>query len=414
MLKRFLVVLLSTTFFSSTKAEPDNLGAGSLNTIAVPAVKTGNSPDNLYKEIAQAQTPKSQAQKVKPKYIKPASGIGIIATDDYHGGDPEQGWACTAFCVADDVIATSAHCLTGAKGGDLPTLDSVVFSLRSYILDGVRPSVLLGRYEYSKLQSVDERNPHLAIYSGYDFKRRTPASIANDWAFAKLQRPICRSKSLSFRVMKDDELITAANNQQIFMIAYDEENIVEPNLSFRCKIFSKSDSEKVPWNIRQAMRRNKAIVIHDCISRLGSSGGPVFVDTYGVPEVVAINQGIIVSEYRIPVNWGERGNKAKVTYQTIKGKLRSAVHPGGFIEGFERFREEDLLNSLDEFKEVQAYLKKLHLYHGKIDGLLGPGTKHALIRYEKMAGLVPIGLPTQKLLSLLRAEFEAEGTASID
>ena len=442
MLKRYLIVLLSIAAISSAKAESVNPQADNLDTKDVQGVSIGDGPDNLYKVPPKAVGPadlykeaprkpdpidvnpvivspqwlfpRIQAKKVTPEYIEPANSIGIIATDGSRGKNLEKNWACTAFCAADDVIATNAHCLANAKGQDLPALDNITFHLRSYIFNSSKSNVLLGPAKSSKLRSVDERNPHLAIYSGYNFRRRTVAAVSNDWAFAKLQHPVCHGLSLSFLSMKDEELIAAGKNKQIFMIAYDKENMNEPNIVTSCKIFSRSNSRKIPWNLRRDLRRNKAVVIHDCDSREGSSGGPIFINKDGVLRVVAINQGYIESVKRTPVKRVWRRNRYRIIYNTTKKRFKSATHPRALIDGFKRFREEKLLNSLDEFKEVQTYLKDLRLYRGKIDGLLGPGTKRALIRYEKRAGLVPIGLPTQHLLTLLRAEFKADETASTD
>lgn len=190
------------------------------------------------------------------------------------------------------------------------------------------------------------------------------------------------------------------------MIAYDKQNTNEPNVTSPCKIFSRSDSRNIPWNLRKELKRNRAIVIHDCESREGASGGPIFADVGGVLQVVAINQGYIESIKRTPKERILSDIRHQVIYKTTRQKFNSATHPAALVEGFERFRKEKLLNSLDEFKEVQSYLKYFGLYQDEIDGLLGPDTKHALLRYEKRAGLVPIGLPTQRLLALMRAEFK--------
>lgn len=443
MLKRYLVILFAFTAISSAKADTDDPEAGDQDTIDDPWISIGNLPDDSLNRIPPEKLaptdlfkdkvppskfdpinalsgiggqqwlfPRTPAQKVTAEYVKPASGVGILVTGEPHGKNFKETWACTAFCVADNVIATNAHCLAKAKGQGLPSLDSINFLLRHYSFDDSQSRLMFGRREISRLKSVDERNPHLAIYSGYDFKDNTPAAAAVDWAFAKLHRPICQGLSLSLHPMKEDKLVAAGNNQKIFMIAYDKKNTIEPNIAQHCKIFSRSNSHKLPRHLRRDLRRNEAIVIHNCAGLRGSSGSPIFANMDGGPQVVAINQGFIKTVRRIPVKRVRRGNGYKTIYKTNRKTFKSAVHISAFIEGFKRFKEEKLLNSLDEFKEVQSDLKDLRLYHGKIDGLLGPGTKHALIRYEKRAGLVPIGLPTQRLLSLLRKEFKADETSS--
>lgn len=440
MIKYIIVILYGFINVSFANAEMDNLetsppnkkitipgvtitseGPSQTNTgegkIGSQVIGTITGPDALLHEPAnpmlRATTPIPRrsiaTRNLKAHDVKAATSVGQIITDGIPQKKLDERWSCTAFCVAGNVIATSAHCLAKAKGGSLPSLDNITFRLRSYVLNGTNSSkVFFGPYESSKLQSVDEKNPHLSVYSGYDFKPQTVASAANDWALAKLTRPVCSGKSVSLHPMKDKELINAGKSGRLYMLAYDRWNGIEPLVSRGCKIFSRSNAKKFGRNLRRTLRRNKAILIHDCSGVNGSSGGPIFINVDGVPHVVAINRGGIKTERRIPIKRVRRGNKISITYKIIKQNIKTATHVGAIAKGLKRFREESILNSLEEFKEVQTYLKQSHLYRGKIDGLLGPGTKRALMRYEEKTGLVPIGLPTQRLLSILRKEFQTE------
>lgn len=353
----------------------------------------------------KAPSPPIVTQGLKARDLDAARGVGAIISDIVK--KPNLRWTCTAFCVADDVIGTSAHCLTKAKGGRLPTLDSFQFRLSDLYISGKEPErILSGWVETTTLKGVDERNPHLAIYSGYDFRRPKVGWIGKDWAFAKLRRPICRNKVLSLAPMSEEELIAGSNEGRVYMIAYHStDKQLRPKVSRNCTILSKSDRKRFPGNLRRMLRRDEGIVVHDCFSRKGSSGGPVFLKTHEGPKVIAINAGEITLKRRRLVKRVRVGNRIKPTFKVTRRQFKSAAHPDAFIDGIERFKNEKLLNSLEEFEEVQSLLKRLHLYRGSIDGELGPMTKRALLRYEKRAGLEPIGVPTQRLLSLLRAEF---------
>jgi peptidoglycan hydrolase-like protein with peptidoglycan-binding domain len=55
----------------------------------------------------------------------------------------------------------------------------------------------------------------------------------------------------------------------------------------------------------------------------------------------------------------------------------------------------------DEIKSVQAALRRLGIYSGQVDGILGPDTKRAVKDYQVENKLPVTGQPDQRLNSLL-------------
>jgi peptidoglycan hydrolase-like protein with peptidoglycan-binding domain len=55
----------------------------------------------------------------------------------------------------------------------------------------------------------------------------------------------------------------------------------------------------------------------------------------------------------------------------------------------------------DEIKSVQAALRRLGIYSGQVDGILGPDTKRAVKDYQVENKLPVTGQPDQRLNALL-------------
>ena len=124
------------------------------------------------------------------------------------------------------------------------------------------------------------------------------------------------------------------------------------------------------------------------------------------PKVVGVNLGSFgYSQYIITRNRyrGRIVGKRRLQYRR---EINMSVQPHAFMNGIQRFQNETLLSSLENFKDVQFYLKRLGYYSGPVDGILGQGTRKAIVRFEKANNLAELGLPTQQLLSQLQAEAE--------
>ena len=58
--------------------------------------------------------------------------------------------------------------------------------------------------------------------------------------------------------------------------------------------------------------------------------------------------------------------------------------------------------------DVQDVLSKAGYYHGQIDGVLGPETRHALLRYQSDKGLEPSGTLTNETMRSLGLQRVAQ------
>jgi hypothetical protein len=72
-----------------------------------------------------------------------------------------------------------------------------------------------------------------------------------------------------------------------------------------------------------------------------------------------------------------------------------------FIQMPQSSRRYNFQFSDNEVRSVQAALKRLGLYSGQADGILGPDTRHAIKDYQIRAGRPVTGQPDQSLNALL-------------
>ncbi|MEL6291589.1 MAG: peptidoglycan-binding domain-containing protein [Pseudomonadota bacterium] len=237
--------------------------------------------------------------------------------------------------------------------------------------------------------------------------------MSDDWAFAKLAKPVCRGKALAFadRPATGRRETRAAERRRarrrarqtrqtartrrgdeggpLFMIAYHGDRRLDHR-------WLSSDCSFKP-------ARRPGLMFHTCDSFKGSSGAPILKRTAQGPVVVGINVGTYeLSRYKV------------IRHRTRNGRLRSrrrliersvvnvAIAPKQFAQGIGRFGREDLLRNVEEFREVQSSLRVRQLYGGRIDGIMGPQTRRALMLFERQQGLPEMGLPTQQIRDRLR------------
>jgi peptidoglycan hydrolase-like protein with peptidoglycan-binding domain len=60
--------------------------------------------------------------------------------------------------------------------------------------------------------------------------------------------------------------------------------------------------------------------------------------------------------------------------------------------------------TVEQIKEAQTSLAQLKLYTGKVDGMLGRGTRHALREFERTHGLPVTGRLSDSVLVLLKGQ----------
>lgn len=204
-----------------------------------------------------------------------AEKIGVLSVGD--------ATFCTAFCVANDTIATASHCLLGTEQIPGPDLERVTFKV-----GGAEPlSTKLAGDDRSRMRSV--------LRSGTPLLRVTPPiAAAKDWAVVRLAKPVCRAGGLTLSKLSRDEVQMRAEAGEIYQVAMHRD--VSPDkivTSGPCALptaFPLADAGA----IAQDFVDPAAILMHTCDTGPGSSGSPLLVDTASGPEVLGINVGTYI------------------------------------------------------------------------------------------------------------------------
>lgn len=330
-------------------------------------------------------------------YASVSKGIGVIFSLT-----PKAKWTCSSFCVADNVIATNAHCLYQHEKTNLAFVQfgfPVTYNYKAYL------------EQTTSVNYAVPDNIKISILSGQYRSRNSIIAQKDDWALAQLSQPICKKRTLQLSNVSTKALIQAGRRKKIFMIGFHQDDkMSRKQLSENCLIYSSRNRRFFPPNIRRRLRSNSTLIGHSCDGLLGSSGSPIFMKTAQGFRVVAINSGEFrFSKYQIKRDpyTGRTFGPRRLVYSR---SINVGVHSKSFINRIKWFSNAKLLQGIEQFKELQSLLKQLNYYRGPVDGLHGRGTRKAIVQYEKKKSLPSVGFPTQHILKLLKTDVASRET----
>jgi len=300
---------------------------------------------------------------------------------------------CTAFCVAENMIATAAHCLARGRNAQAVRYGDFTFA-RAYDR----------RQDFSRIKGASTAAAAQNILAG-DFKLsvRPPIDAASDWAIIKLQRAGCPAGALPVRPLPIGALMELSRAGRVFQISYHRDWAQwRPAYGRGCVVAR--DFEAAAWAaIAPDFLEPDAIVLHTCDTGDASSGSPLFVEGEDGPVVVAINVGTYVQSRAVT----ENGKVvARHRAQTI---ANTAVNAHVFAPAIEAMRRALILPSGAPMRELQERLAARGLYTQKVDGAYGAALRAAIEGYERSSRLPVFGLATEELLSRLRQEAAQQG-----
>ncbi|MBE9005873.1 trypsin-like peptidase domain-containing protein [Fortiea sp. LEGE XX443] len=198
----------------------------------------------------------------------PWSTVGRIVGEQSNS----QTYTCTGTLIDEDIVLTNAHCVIDPKTGKVAS--RVVFL----------PNVVDGKYK--------DRANAVQYLAGTNFKDKNAA--AKDWAVVKIDKPLGRKYGyLGWKSLPSSTLIR--NEKRFFFVGYSGD-------------YPQADTEKF-WGLTAGQgwtagfqagcsivddRSN--ILLHDCDTAGGSSGGPIVASIEGEPYIVALNNAEILDE----------------------------------------------------------------------------------------------------------------------
>lgn len=257
---------------------------------AVPATSIFNADLAAAQPASLASTPRhfqslvtpvavfgtDERQSIPGRHSALAQKIGTLSLDG--------STICSAFCVAPDLVATASHCIFGTAGSAKPNLTKFAFKIGS------------GENRQSTRFAVSaETDTHGSVRSGTEnLSLSPPIEAANDWAVARLARPICRAGGITLSDKSRAEIADASEQGQIFQVAM-HRDLASTNIVFGgpCTI-KEAFPDASAGMIARDFSDPDSIILHDCDTGPGSSGSPMLIDTPGGPEVIGINVGTYV------------------------------------------------------------------------------------------------------------------------
>ena len=321
------------------------------------------------------------------RYVKAAERIGLFFSN-------ESRTVCTAFCVAPNVVATAAHCLSQPDGS--PAKLSDFMFARGY--DQQR--------DYARIEGyATGSSPQSIIMGDFQHRIRPPIDAANDWALVRLNRPVCREGGLPVTPLSAAQVTTEARASRVFQLSY-HRDWTQWRLAYSRPCVVSRNFKSVPWtSIAPDFLNADKMLLHQCDTGGASSGSPLLIERDGVISVIGMNVGTYVQS-KILTEGGQVTLREKA--ETV---ANTAVNAGVFADRIELLRNATILSSGDPLRDLQRRLSEQRLYQARIDGSYGPILRAAIEGYERQRRLPITGLPTHELLS--RLNYEAVGLGQV-
>ncbi|MCB1509481.1 MAG: trypsin-like peptidase domain-containing protein [Hyphomicrobiaceae bacterium] len=293
---------------------------------------------------------------------------------------------CTAFCVADNVVATAAHCLFRTAGERPPRLGQFRFTLHA---ERKRPSSRIAGYRSGTVGQV-------VVAGSTELRIEPPIDATSDWALVRLASPICRGGKLAVLPATPEQVTGYADRQKLLHVAF-HKDFPKWQLasSDRCSAET-AGTERQRRRIERDFKERSRLVLHTCDTGDASSGSPLLAElASGAFAVVGINVGTYV-QTRLLIEKGRvvRRYKADPIANT-------AIAASAFQNRIAAVATAKLLTSRRKLRLLQEALRSRHFYTGPRDGRFRPQLRIAIENYERANGLPAIGLATVPLLGTL-------------
>lgn len=315
-----------------------------------------------------------------PKRLEALRGsIGLIYNE-------RSRTVCTAFCVADDVIATASHCVFRTKGETPPPPERFYFA---------RPGTPHRSDRFAGTASKTAANHILAGSAGISTK--PPIEAARDWAMIRLQGPACRGRALTIKPLTPDEIETEAHAGRLYQAAF-HRDYGRWTMAYSQPCFGGRRGEAglpPPPVTERDFTDHLNLVLHTCDTGGASSGSPLLIETPAGPHVVAINVGTFVQS-RVMIEGGEVVQRAPAA-----PVANTAVSASAFAAKLEHLRKASVLTTAADLRALQQRLASAEAYDGPVNGRFDARLRLAIESYEARTGLPVLGLPTRSVLEAL-------------
>ncbi|MGB3642287.1 MAG: trypsin-like serine protease [Rivularia sp. (in: cyanobacteria)] len=171
---------------------------------------------------------------------------------------------CTGTLIADNLVLTNAHCVIDPETGE--------FSSRVEFMPNVIDKI------YQDIARVEQ------VTYGTDFQN-DPNRMANDWAIMKINQPLGRKYGyLGWKSLPSTVL--TRNKKAFFFVGYSGDF---PTEKYQ-KYFTAGPGWTASYEAGCSITNEVAgLLLHDCATARGSSGGAIIGVIGGNPYIVALN-----------------------------------------------------------------------------------------------------------------------------
>jgi hypothetical protein len=290
---------------------------------------------------------------------------------------------CTGFCVADQVVATAAHCLFRTAGERRPDLRHFRF-----VLGGAG-----ARRSEARIAGHETASPARFVLAGSVAPRiEPPIDATRDWALMRVDRPVCKGRALPVADADPEEVARLAATDRLYNVGFHRDfQDWSLAVSGPCPAQTASGS-----NITAAIGRDfsepERLVLHTCDTGGASSGSPLLVHTPdGGWSVVGLNVGTYIQTRMLTEN-------GRVIHRFKADAIaNTAVASSVFLDRIALISAATVIADRPRIRAVQKALAERNYYRGRIDGAFGPQLRQAIEAYEGYAGLPTTGLATTAL-----------------
>ncbi|MBL8710893.1 MAG: trypsin-like serine protease [Rhodospirillaceae bacterium] len=180
----------------------------------------------------------------------------------------QGGRPCTAVLVAPDLIVTAAHCLFQGETSGM----AAGFAFHPNF--GAQPD--LGSSRAFAIRAIGSTAGNGAVDSAMD--------VAADWALVGIEPPVRAVAPVAVARLTTQEILARLRSgASLYTAGYGYGATRELRRHGRCQVVDPPDSSPV---------FTQAILVTDCIIRIGDSGGPiVLIDESGRPNLIGIFSG---------------------------------------------------------------------------------------------------------------------------
>lgn len=298
--------------------------------------------------------------------------------------EPRTRSVCTAFCVANDIVATAAHCLFRIDGEKPLPLGKMWFRL------GMRnpksQTGIAGAAQGAAAQNVMAGSMRLSV--------RPPIDASRDWALVRLAHPVCTAGGLKLSSQTASEMARLDPERRVYQVAF-HRDFRNWELALSPCVLNPPVRGVDTTSLARDFSNADHLVLHKCDSGGASSGSPLLVSGPSGFEVAGINIGTYVQS-KILMQNNEVVRRFKPDEIANTGVSAAQIAPRLML-----FSQARIVTERARMLELQTLLEKAGFPSGTKDGRFGSHLKAAIESYERAQRLAVTGLPSETLLRAL-------------